>query len=198
LPAPSRSTATCIGCSHMAAARNLFPLILRGGRYFRLCKPDWIDCSDTSFSKVHGGRWNSSGSFGALYLSATVEVAAANAREWHRDRAIKLFDLRPDRRPQLESFRVSERRFVDAVSDDGIAGLKMPKSYPFGVDWKQCQPIGKRAYEAGLPGVACRSAAEARLDSWLGEELALFDSAPRAQRVGRRRRFDEWYRDIVP
>lgn len=182
----------------MAAPKTSFPLVRRGGRYYRLCKPEWIDCGDTSFSKTRGGRWNPPGTFGALYLNATIEVAAANAREWHLNRAIKLFDLRPDRRPQLESFRIPEQQLSDAVSGAGVALLKLPKSYPLGVGWDQCQPIGKRAYDAGLPGVGCRSAAEARRDSWLGEELALFDSAPRPRRVGRRRAFSEWYPDLTP
>jgi len=182
----------------MAAPKDSLPLVPRGGRYYRLCKPEWVDCRDTSYSKAQGGRWNPPGVFGALYLNATLEVAAANAREWHRDRAIKLFDVRPDRRPQLETFHLLEQRFVDAVSDAGIAALRLPKRYPFGVGWEQCQPIGKRAHDSGFRGVACRSAAEARPDSWLGEELALFDSAPRPRRTGRRRAFNDWYPDLAP
>lgn len=183
----------------MAALKTRLPLTQRGGRYHRLCKPEWVDCSDTSYSKRHGGRWNPAGAFGALYLNATIEVAAANAREWHRHRAIKLFDLRPQRRPQLEAFRIRAQAFIDAVSHAGVTALGLPETYPHGVGWDRCQPIGKRAYDAGLPGVACRSAAEARPRSWLGEELAVFDAAaPTLKRVGGRKNFGDWYKDLVP
>jgi hypothetical protein len=54
-----------------------------------------------------------------------------------------------------------------------------------------CQPVGQAAHDAGLPGVASRSAAPGAAPS--DEELAWFergDSLVEAARWG----FDEWYR----
>lgn len=91
----------------------------RGGRYYRVAKPEWVDPLDLSFSKVHGGRWNPPGDFGALYLGGSEEVAAANARRQHRGRAIGLFDLRPERRPVLVTVEVPEGTVLDAVTPGG-------------------------------------------------------------------------------
>jgi RES domain-containing protein len=179
----------------MAASSNELPRTARSGEYYRVCKPQWADCADTTFSKDHGGRWNPPGEFGALYLNATLRVAAANARRQHAGRAIGLFDLRPQRRPQLATFAVPRVRVVDVVSAQGVAQLQLPSTYPVDVDWPSCQAIARRAYET-LAGVASRSAAEARAGEVVGEELAIFDtlslSAPR------RAPFSEWYPDPAP
>ncbi len=50
------------------------------------------------------GAGSTPGEFGALYLNATVRVAAANARAQHSGRAIKLFDLLPEARPEQPGF----------------------------------------------------------------------------------------------
>jgi hypothetical protein len=172
--------------------------IERGGRYFRLAKPDWLEPLDHSFSKAIGGRWNPPGEFGALYLSRTVEVAAANARRQHIGRAIGLFDLRPERRPILVSVDVAVGDALDVVTPKGVRGLKLPAEYPYGVGHDRCQPIGRRALRAGLPGVACRSNAECTPTDWIGEELAWFDSAPPPTEIGARARFAQWYPDHIP
>ena len=172
--------------------------IARGGTYYRVAKPDWAQPLDTSFSKAAGGRWNPPGSFGALYLSQTVEVAAANARTQHRGRAIGLFDLRPDRRPMLLTVSASAAQVLDVVTPAGIQALRLPSAYPFRVDHARCRPIGRRAYRSGLPGIACRSAAECTPSSWLGEELAWFDNAPPVTETHPRRVFADWYPDSIP
>ena len=172
--------------------------VTRSGAYFRVCKPDWQDCGDTSYAKANGARWNPRGAFGALYLCATVEVAAANGRNQHSGRAIGLFSLRPERRPQLQRFDVAAERFADIVSVKGVEAAGLPPEFPYNVGWSRCQPVGQAAHDAGLPGIACRSAAECTRTSWLGEELAVFDSAPRPKAVGKPKRFAEWYPDLVP
>jgi RES domain-containing protein len=173
------------------------PQIVRRGRYYRVCKPDWVDCSDTSFAKAHGGRWNPAGEFGALYLNATLRVAAAQARYQHAGRAIALFDLRPERRPMLATFDVPAVRVVDVVNAEPIRALRLPKVYPVGVEWEPCQRIARRAYREDVAGVAARSAAEARVDEVVGEELAYFDSQP-ALEARSRRAFADWYPDPYP
>ena len=172
--------------------------VSRGGTYYRVCKPDWDDCADTSHAKANGARWNPRGAFGALYLCATIEVAAANARSQHSGRAIGLFSLRPERRPQLQRFDVTSARFVDVVTPPGVAAAGLPPEFPHGVGWSRCQPIAAAAHKAGERGIACRSAAECEPQRWLGEELAVFDSAPQPKPVGKRRAFRDWYPDLIP
>jgi RES domain-containing protein len=169
----------------------------RGGAYFRVCKPDWANCGDASHSKTHGGRWNPTDEFGALYLNATAAVAAARARQQHVGRAIGLFDLRPERRPQLATFDVPMSAVVDAVTTAGSAALGLASEAPIGVSPEECWPASRAAYNRGLAGVGCRSAAEARAGSFVGEELAYFDSQP-ALTVLILRPFAQWYPDQIP
>jgi RES domain-containing protein len=167
----------------------------REGVYFRVCDPDWTDCGDTSHNRRMGGRWNPRGRFGALYLNATREVAAANARVNFAGEMHLLHDLRPEYRPDLQSFEVPAAEYLDAVTPEGVAELGLPAGYPGRVGWRRCQAVGLAAYEAGEPGVACRSAAEADAGDWVGEELALFDrgGAGTGARPRRRLKFSRWY-----
>ncbi len=159
--------------------------------------PEWIDPADTAYSKKRGGRWNPAVEFGALNLNATIQVAAANARAQHVGRAIKLFDLRPEARPELVTFEVPMVDVLDACTPEGIAALGFAENFPYGVSWPPCQAIGREAHANALAGVAARSNAEATESASVGEELALFEEVvagpPRA-----RRRFDEWYPDPIP
>jgi RES domain-containing protein len=174
------------------------PTATRGGNYYRVYKPEWVDPSDVSYSKQRGGRWNPAGSFGALYLNATVGVAAAQARNQHAGRAIKLFDLAPERRPMLATFHVAPTVVVDAVSADALRALRLPQSFPYGIEWNRCQRIGQRAFDEAIPGVASRSNAEATPTSFVGEELAIFDSEPLPPMQGAGLAFSEWYPDPIP
>lgn len=166
----------------------------REGVYYRVCDPQWSDCADTSFNRRQGGRWNPPGRFGALYLNASLEVAAANARANFAGEMHLLHDLKPEFRPDLQEFGVPAADYVDAVTAEGVAQLGLPARYPARIGWRRCQAIGLAAYEAGELGVACRSAAEAEAGSWAGEELALFErGGTTGVRPGRRRRFARWY-----
>ena len=172
-------------------------VVQRGGAYYRVVAPNWVDPADTAYSKQRGGRWNPASEFGALYLAATIQVAASNARAQHAGRAIKLFDLLPAARPELATFDVPMTGVLDACTAKGIAALGFAENFPYGVPWPPCQAIGRAAHAKGLPGVASRSNAEATETASVGEELALFErvvlSPARA-----RRRFDEWYPDPIP
>ena len=176
---------------------NVRPVVCRGGPYYRVVAPEWIDPADTGYSKQRGGRWNPAGEFGALYLNATIPVAAANARAQHSGRAIKLFDLLPEARPELVTFEVLMVNVVDACSPGGVASLGFAENFPYGFAWPRCQEIGREAHANALAGVAARSNAEATETASVGEELALFEEVV----VGpsrARRRFDEWYPDPIP
>jgi hypothetical protein len=106
-----------------------------------------------------------------------------------------VFDLRPERRPELLEVELSEVDSADAVSGEGLASLGLPAGYPFGVSHELCQAVGQRVYdEESTAGIACRSAAGCvgPGDS-PGEELALFERATGALRSGVRRTFAEWF-----
>jgi RES domain-containing protein len=178
-------------------ADSALPTVNRSGRYFRVCKPEWVNGGDMSFSKRVGGRWNPPGEFGALYLNATVRLAAAQARHQHEGRAIALFDLRPERRPMLASFDVPPVTVVDVVTAEAIRSLGLPATYPVDVAWEACRQIARAAYQRGLAGVAARSAAEARVNDVVGEELAYFDAQPALDALDGKA-FAEWYPDPHP
>jgi hypothetical protein len=112
-----------------------------------------------------------------------------------------LYDLNPEYRPALLEFslgRAPGHRFVDAVSNAGLSALGLPASYPLNasggkISHARCRAIGFAAYESDEAGIACRSAAESRVASWVGEELALFDRAAGLAAAGKRRGFAAWY-----
>ena len=147
--------------------------VKRGARYLRVCAPSSSEREGGSWSRAHGGRWNPKAEFGALYLSATIETARASAEKHVRDLfgdAISIYDLAPKARPELHVLEVQEHRFVDAVTDAGIAELKLPKTFPRNSRHAPCQDAARAAYEAGEAGIAARSAAYPT-----GEELAIFE-----------------------
>ena len=172
--------------------------IERSGTYFRVAKPEWTNPLDPAYSKEVGGRWNPPGEFGALYFSRTLVVAAANARWQHRNRAIRLFDLRPNSRPVLLTVTIPRAHPLDVVTAKGVRALRLPASYPYGVGHDRCHPIARRAMKAGIPGVACRSAAECTLAEWIGEELAWFDNQEPPMEAAPRLLFADWYPDSIP
>ncbi len=171
--------------------------VSRSGLYYRVVAPNWVDPANTEYSKQRGGRWNPAGEFGALYLNANARVAASNARAQHAGRAIKLFDLLPEARPELVTFDIPQVDVLDACTPDGVAALGFSESFPFGVPWPACQAVARQAHRTGLDGVAARSNAEATETWFAGEELALFEevilSAPRERRA-----FQDWYPDPIP
>ena len=173
--------------------------LTRGGTYLRVYKPDWTNPLDTAPNRRAGGRWNAPGSFGVLSLCADVAVAAANARSRYAGRAIQLFDLRPEQRPMLLSVHVPRSRCTDIVTGKGIAAAGLPPTYPYGVSHARCRRVGAAVHREGSDrGIACRSAAECRPDSWVGEELAWFDTSTTLREDGPRLAFAAWYPDPAP
>jgi RES domain-containing protein len=172
----------------------------RGGEYHRVADPSWSEPLDGSYSMQFGGRWNAPGSFPVTYLSADLGTAKANARRLltHRlsGQPFRAEDLDPTELPVLVSVEVPDDRYLDVVSDAGCARSGLPATYPDDgsghvVSWSRCQEVGRRAREAALPGVACRSAApRAPLD---GEELALFGRPALVLEPRAVRPFGQWY-----
>lgn len=173
------------------------PTVQRGGAYYRVVAPTWRDPLDTSYAKTYGGRWNPPGEFGALYVNADLRVAAANARANHAGRAIKLFDLLPDARPELVTVDIPTIDVLDAWSPEGVAALGFAANFPYAVPWPPCQAVARTAHAAGIAGVAARSNAEATPTEVVGEELAAFDGVDVGP-LRERRSFAEWYPDPIP
>jgi RES domain len=163
----------------------------RGGPYFRVADPDWDDPLDGRHAAQRGGRWNPPESFPVVYLCRSIEVARANVYRRLRSQPYGPEDLRPEAGPVLVRTRVPENRYLNAITDAGLRDLGLPHTYPLDsrrrvVPHRRCQPIGLRAWETGLPGIAARSAAARE-----GEELAYFGR--RKLRRGAVRRFDNWF-----
>jgi RES domain len=164
--------------------------IRRGGPYLRVADPGWDDPLDGRYAADRGGRWNPPESFPVVYLCRSIPVARANVYRKLEGQPYGPEDLRPGAGPVLVRATVPEDRYLNVVTDPGCRDVDLPTTYPFDgrhrtIAWRRCQPIGLRAWEDGLPGVAARSAAGD------GEELAYFGG--RKLRRGAIRSFEQWF-----
>jgi hypothetical protein len=169
--------------------------IRRGGPYVRVADPDWDDPLSGRYAAERGGRWNPPESFAVVYLCRTVAVARANVYRRLERQPYGPEDLRPEAGPVLVRATVADDRYLNAVTDAGCRDAGLPETYPRDgrgriVPHSRCQPIGLEAKEAGLPGVAARSAVSE------GEELAYFGN--RRLRRGSIRQFDDWFWEPAP
>ncbi|MHB1554732.1 MAG: RES family NAD+ phosphorylase [Acidimicrobiales bacterium] len=147
---------------------------------FRVADPDWEDPFDGSHSMRRGQRWNARGSFPVTYLNANEETAEANAQYMLQKVAgigVDADDLERGQLPVIIPCVVPERTVLDVISDAGCLDAGLETTYPLDahgavVPHSRCQPIGLSAWEAGLDGIGCRSAALLGED---GRELAWFD-----------------------
>jgi hypothetical protein len=165
--------------------------IQRGGPYLRVADPGWGDPLDGRYAAERGGRWNPPESFPVVYLCRSVPVARANVYRKLAGLPYGPEDLLPGNGPVLVRTNVPEDRYLNVVTDAGLRDAGLPRTYPLDsrrriVPWRRCQPIGLRAWERGLPGIAARSAA-----AMGGEELAYFGR--RKLRRGAVRSFEEWF-----
>jgi hypothetical protein len=184
--------------------------IKRGGPYLRVADSDWDDPLDGRYAAERGGRWNPPESFPVVYLCRSIEVARANVFRRLRGQPYGPEDLRAEAGPVLVRTRVPEDRYLNVVTEAGLRDLGLPKTYPLDsrrrlVPHSRCQPIGLRAWEAGLPGIAARSAAvDARVlrggsrgaTRFMLEELAYFGR--RKLRRGAVRPFEDWFWNASP
>ncbi len=94
--------------------------------------------------------------------------------------------------PVLVDVAVPDGEAADAYTDDGLVSFGLPNSFPRDargdpIPHRVCQPLGRAAFDAGLDGVDCRSAADGGV-----RELAWFPRDRTAQEVTRRA-FDRWW-----
>lgn len=169
--------------------------IRRGGPYLRVADPGWADPLSPAYARRRGGRWNPPGSFGAIYLNASLDMARAQVRHKLETRGIRPEDLARDRGPILVHTHVPADRYVDATTGAGLRSLGLPGTYSLDeqgrpIAHETCQPIGQRAWDGAEPGIACRSAV--RIAPAGGEELAFF-ARRRRLRVDRIQAYADWY-----
>ncbi len=175
-------------------------VIDRDGEYYRVADPAWEDPLDGSYSMRFGARWNAVGSFPVIYLNADRGTARANARhfltEKLRGQPFAAEDLERSELPVLISLDVSDRRYLDVVTREAIVLNGLPPTYPADgmgniIPWDVCQPVGQKAWDEELPGIACRSAAAHAPSD--GVELAWFDRHEVELQAKQTQSFEEWY-----
>jgi RES domain-containing protein len=171
------------------------PTVARGGRYLRVADPAWDDPLDANHSRQPGGRWNAPGSLPVVYLNRTLRAARANVARLFVGLPYGPEDLAPRAAPMLVATDVPRDRYLDVITDAGCIQLGLPSTYPLDetaevIAHDRCQPIGQQAWDAGLPGIACRSAAPATTAT--DEELAWFQRASRLTATTRLV-FDGWF-----
>lgn len=146
----------------------------RGGPYYRVADPDWLDPLDGRPSMDKGGRWTAPGSFPVVYLNRSVSLARLFIAHKVRDLPYGPEDFDPDSGPVLVNVELPSERYVDVVTDSGCAAVGLPKAA-----WNQDEA-----------GIACRSATSRALKS--DEELAWFQRGAQLGAAGVES-FMEWF-----
>jgi hypothetical protein len=165
-------------------------------RWLRVADEAWGNPFDTAFAERHGGRWNPPASFPVLYLNEDLDTARDQIRKLLAGSPVGPEDLDPPF--VLVVARLPGRQIVaDAVTDDGLAALGLPKTYPRDATGEEithevCQPIGVAVKNAGLRGVRPRSAATA---DGSGIEFAWLPArrSSKATQVGTAIPFHRWW-----
>lgn len=163
-----------------------------GRTYLRVADPDWADPLDPSFAAAGTGkRWNPPG-LACLYLNADIATARANVGRLFHGLPYGPENLEPSTAPILVEVVVPDGDAADAFTDDGLVDLGLPASFPHDahgdpIPHRTCQPLGQAAFDTGLDGVDCRSAAPGGT-----RELAWFPRDRRVREVARRS-FDRWW-----
>jgi hypothetical protein len=170
---------------------------LRDARpWFRVADAGWDDPLDPSFARRYGGRWNPPASYRTLYLNEDVETARLQIYRMLEGSPVRPDDL-DDGFVLVSATLPSRQQVADAVTDEGLAALGLPGSYPLDesgdrVPHETCQPIGASVHDLGLRGVHARSAAT---PDGVGRELAWFPARPssHATPLGPPIPFNDWW-----
>jgi hypothetical protein len=148
-----------------------------GHVWWRVADEAWTDPLDPTWADRVGGRWNTPGDGPTLYLNHDVDTARAQIARLLDGSPIDPEDLRDDAPFVLVPVSLPGRqRVADATTDTGLVALGLPRTYPLtsrgrGVRWAPCRAAARAARDAGLRGVAARSAAT---PDGHGRELAWF------------------------
>lgn len=167
-----------------------------GNHWLRLADPAWADPLDATCAAQRGGRWTPPGGPATLYLNETVATARANLRRFLAGTPVEPEDLDGDGGYALVEVTLPDgQQVLDAHSTAGLAAVDLPPTYPLDrsgglVRHATCQPIGQAAFDAGLDGVHCRSAAS-ETDAGL-RDLAWFPRTRTATAL-ETRPFGDWY-----
>lgn len=165
-------------------------------RWLRLADPRWADPLDATHGAARGGRWMAPGGPATLYLNETVAVARANVRRFLAPTPVEPEDLDDDGGFVLVEVSLPRNQEVlDAHTVEGLRAVRLPASYPLDgrgaeVSHARCQRVGRKAFDADLDGVRCRSAAGGSTDDL--RELAWFTRGRRARTLSTHR-FGDWY-----
>ena len=162
-----------------------------GGTYYRVADPHWEDPLDPSHAAISGQRWNPPG-LQCLYLNEDTSTARNNIAHRFTGLPYGPEELKPTESPVLIIVEVPAGLALDAVSDEGLTAVGLPVTYPLDsygttLAYDVCQPIGAAAHDAGLDGVASRSATQGG-----GRELAWFPRSEPAVATGRLA-FETWW-----
>jgi RES domain len=162
------------------------------GLNLRVADPDWLDPLDpTLAAQPPGQRWNPPG-LPCLYLNADMITARANVNRLYDGLPYGPEDLDPAEAPILIEVSIPRGTAADALGNSGLLDMGLPASYPQDggagiVSHAICQPIGRAAFDAGLDGVAARSAAPGG-----NRELAWFPRGLVPTTVATMR-FEDWW-----
>lgn len=162
-----------------------------GGEHCRIADPDWGDPLDASYAARDGQRWNPPG-LACLYLNCDTATARANLAKRFAGLPYGPDDLDPATAPLLVTVEVPDGQAADVYTDYGLQAAGLPASYPLDGDNQTiphgtCQPIGQAAFDAGLDGIDCRSAAPGgtRELAWFPRRAALHPES--------RLSFEQWW-----
>ena len=161
--------------------------------WFHVVDPD--DATPAAPSN-RSGRWQPTGHVNTLRLAASRTVARAAVIQMLEGTPVRPEDLRGDRGPALAHVRLPRRQtVVDAHSDEGLAALGLPRTFPQGTAARQVpvartRAIADEASAAGAHGVWCRSADITALNE---DELVWFATGKATADVVEVVPFGDWW-----
>jgi len=147
------------------------------GAFFRALLPAFArDPLNLQGSLRHGGRYNPSGIFGALYCGESPAVCVAEIRRRAAGQPVSPY--------RLARIRVQFHRVLDLTDPETLGALGLRSEDLVGDDWQRTQRLAAQAHAAGFEGLLVPSAAGP------GRNLVIFpdrlDSRSRVRAVGSR------------
>ena len=149
-----------IDAARVAAA----PLTKFAGQGWRHLSPHYDPLSGEG-ARLHGGRFNSPGSFPVLYLCESRPCAVAELRRLGERQAIGIAGLLPR---TLYRYEVVLDRVLDLTDEAVRAEVGIGSEILIGPDWTACQELGSILHALGAQGVSSPSA------TGVGEIIAVF------------------------